>query len=68
MNERIYSSEAMRGLSNYVYDALKRNLTCCPNCDNFDAKGEKCKLNNLHPPATIIAFGCEKFVWNDCPF
>jgi hypothetical protein len=67
-SERSYSHEALRGLSNYVESALKRGIICCPNCDNFDSFGEKCKLNHLRPPAPIIAFGCERFNWNDCPF
>jgi hypothetical protein len=67
-SDRSYSPEAMQALNKTVQGALKRNLACCPNCDNFDAMGERCKLNNMRPPAPIIAFGCELFSWNDCPF
>lgn len=67
-SDRCYSPEALNGLTNAVKDTLKRGLKCCPNCDNFDAMAERCKLNNLRPPAPIIAFGCELFNWNDCPF
>lgn len=67
-NDRSYSNEVISGLGNIVEGALKRGLTCCPNCNHFDAMRETCGLNNLRPPAPIIAFGCERFDWNDCPF
>lgn len=68
VKQRLYSYEAMQSLGKLTKDSLQRAMQCCPNCNNFDAMREVCKLNNLKPPATIIAFSCEKFNWNDCPF
>ena len=31
----------------------------CITCNNFNEQTELCKLNNLRPPARIIAAGCE---------
>jgi len=50
-----------------IIDALEKATKSCVTCDNFDQAGEKCKLNNLRPPARIIAFGCECFQ-DDIPF
>jgi hypothetical protein len=68
INERSFSHDVLRGLSNYIDDALKRGIVCCPNCEHWLAMPEKCGLNSLKPPAPIIAFGCERFDPNQVPF
>ncbi len=47
---------------------LKNQAICCINCINFKRQTEVCSLNNLRPPAAIIAFGCERFDYDDIPF
>lgn len=37
----------------------------CMTCENFNEEKELCKLYNLRPPASIIAFGCEKYEDDD---
>lgn len=52
-----------------IKTALRMATRCCPNCEHFNGSGkELCRLNGKHPPATIIAFGCELFKDNDIPF
>lgn len=68
--------EALNGAAKYIVEnmhplireALKIATKCCPNCARFDIKAERCKMNNLHPPAAIIAFGCEMFEDLALPF
>lgn len=70
------SNEQIDAMARYLGDkispVLKHSLQnatrCCPNCEHFDGGLEKCKLNNMRPPATIIAFGCECFIDNEIPF
>lgn len=38
--------------------ALQRT---CVVCKNWNAANETCILANARPPATVIAFGCERF-------
>ena len=60
-----FLSEAER----MIRDSLKRSVVCCPNCEHFRPEPAlKCGLNNMQPPSTVIAFGCEMFKNNDCPF
>lgn len=33
----------------------------CVTCINFDKDKEVCKLCNMRPPATVIAFGCQRY-------
>ena len=71
------SDEQIQGFANDVANRLgpsiashlKNATRCCPNCEHFQGGMiEKCGLNNLRPPATVIAFGCECFVDNEIPF
>lgn len=48
-------------------ETANRMLHCCPNCWHWDSKQEVCKLYARRPPATVIAFGCERFDF-DIPF
>jgi len=66
--DRAYSEQVLSSLHKSIESALKRGAVCCPNCENFAAMQETCKLNNKKPPAPVIAFGCERFVYNDIPF
>lgn len=66
--EHEYGVEALTRVSKLVADHLERATKACPNCEHWNGAFEKCRLNNLRPPATIIAFGCEMFVNNDLPF
>jgi len=61
-----------------VLDVLKevtpKNMMfqSCLVCEHFQ-ENEVCKMFNVHPPARIIVFGCEKFkeshaVDDDIPF
>jgi len=66
-------SDIARELSNRLIPSIgthfRTSIKCCPNCEHFEGSPiEKCKLNAMRPPAAIIAFGCECFVNNDCPF
>lgn len=47
-----------------TYTNLRAAIRCCPNCTNFAEKSEVCNLAGARPPATVIAFGCEKFDHN----
>jgi hypothetical protein len=47
--------------------ALELATRTCITCDNWQPKDEKCMLNGLHPPAKIIAFGCECYS-DEIPF
>jgi len=48
----------VQALSSTIQSAIR----CCPNCLHFDNVRETCdKANNKHPPAKVIAFGCETF-------
>ena len=52
-------------MSKYVCRKISFDLAAlshtCVLCKNFDAAREVCELNNMRPPARIIAFGCELF-------
>lgn len=67
--EHEYGIEALTRISKLVADHMVRATKCCPNCENFSHdRREVCQLNNMRPPAVIIAFGCECFVECDIPF
>ncbi len=66
--EHSFGNDALLSVSKLVADHMQRAIKCCPNCENFGVKDEKCSLNGMRPPAHIIAFGCECFVDNDVPF
>lgn len=67
-NDRSYSQDVLSDLSNTIKDVLKRGKACCPNCVLFAPFKETCTLNNLRPPAPIIAFGCECYENDNIPF
>ncbi len=71
------TDEQLNGMARYIGDkilpviklSLQNATRCCPNCEHFEGgKLELCKLNGKHPPATVIAFGCEMFADNEVPF
>lgn len=67
--EHSYGTDALLIVSKLVADHMTRATKCCPNCEHFEASTvERCRLNGLRPPASIIAFGCELFENNDLPF
>lgn len=47
-----------------IKDAVTYGRRCCPNCDHWVDKMEECEIAMRRPPATVIAFGCEKFEEN----
>lgn len=64
-----FGTDALVSVSKLVADHMQRAIACCPNCEHFQATPiERCALNGMRPPATIIAFGCEFFKNNDLPF
>lgn len=63
-----FDENALVSVSRIVATTLEMSMKCCPNCEHFDDKSEKCGLNQLRPPAKIIAFGCECFVDGVVPF
>ena len=65
--KRAYSQELIDNLTVSMARLAEKAIICCPNCIHFSGK-ETCELNNLRPPAKIIAFGCERFELNDVPF
>ena len=67
-DDRSYSQDVLRSLCNTIDETLKRGKVCCPNCMLFAAFKETCTLNNLRPPAPIIAFGCERYENDNIPF
>jgi hypothetical protein len=60
--------EIAKRMAPSIASHFRNSVSCCPNCENFDGGLERCKLNNMRPPATVIAFGCECFVDNELPF
>ncbi len=65
---RALDSDFVVSIGDVFASSLNRAIACCPNCEHWGGDFEKCRLNNLRPPANIIAFGCELFVNNDLPF
>ena len=55
-------------LRNCIESNVQRAMVCCPNCEHFDRRNEKCGLNGKRPPANVVAFGCECFKHDDIPF
>lgn len=62
----------VEGVGEYLAEAMRRALDdatkSCLNCENFiegppDRTGEKCGLNDLTPPPSIAARGCDR--WED---
>lgn len=58
-----------REVGKYLQERLERALDeatrTCLNCEHFvegppDRSGERCGLNNLMPPPSIAARGCDK--------
>lgn len=41
-------------------------LQSCIGCFHFNAANENCNLNNMRPPARIIAVGCECYEPDIC--
>lgn len=46
-------------VAEHVRQELARACQSCLTCNHFVETTEKCMLNQLRPPAKIIAFGCE---------
>ncbi len=60
--------EVIRGVAEYLDEKVRKALDdatrTCLNCEHFiegppDRSGEKCGLNNLMPPPSIAARGCD---------
>jgi hypothetical protein len=70
------TDEQLEGMARYICEhmipTLKNTLQnatkSCPNCEHWTGVRELCGLNMKRPPATVIAFGCECFEDNGCPF
>lgn len=55
----------------HIRREIKHALRTCVTCEHFDKDKEVCKISdNLRPPATVIAYGCDKFqdYFDDIPF
>lgn len=65
MSSKSLRIEQIEGLADYCSKALLQALDeatrCCLNCENFETDRETCRLNNLMPPPSIAARGCECF-------
>lgn len=66
--QHLFGADALVSVSKIVADHMQRAIKCCPNCEHFQIKAEKCGLNSQRPPAHVIAFGCECFSETDIPF
>lgn len=54
-----------------IEQEIKRGLRTCITCDKFDSATETCKrTDNMRPPARIIAYGCDEYVYlfDEIPF
>lgn len=58
---------ASADINRSLIESVKLCLRTCVVCDHWNQLNETCSVNNLRPPANIIAFGCECFV-NEIPF
>ncbi len=67
--QHVYAADVIAGMNKLVDNLCQRSTKCCPNCAGFNIKKELCeKVNNMRPPAHIIAFGCNFFEENGVPF
>ena len=71
IRQKLDKQAMFEAVAELVRPAIVRALTeatcTCLTCDNFNQRKETCQLNHQHPPAKIIAFGCECYV-NEIPF
>ncbi len=47
--------------------SAKCSKRTCVTCDNFHEPQERCTLAGTRPPASVIAYGCEKWI-DEVPF
>lgn len=46
-----------------IFENIKPIYRSCLNCEHFNESKEICKLNEMRPPAKVIAYSCE--LWED---
>lgn len=61
-------AHAIKTLASSLGQAVLDGRRTCVHCVHFVDGAETCALAGQRPPARVIAFGCQAFVFDDIPF